>query len=123
MLYKKGDYEAAREQIDKTLELVVFDSSIDSIDATIHEIETGGKPASDTPQDVVEETVSGTTQEAAPVNSGSAELFDHAGDIYFRCGKIDEAVDYWKKALDRNPDDSDRIKAKIKNRKIIENEL
>ena len=123
VLYKKGDYEAAREQIDKTLELVVFDSSIDSIDATIHEIETGGKPASDTPQDVVEETVSGTTQEAAPVNSGSAELFDHAGDIYFRCGKIDEAVDYWKKALDRNPDDSDRIKAKIKNRKIIENEL
>lgn len=34
----------------------------------------------------------------------SWELFDHAGDIYFMAGYPDEAVEFWEKALDMNPE-------------------
>lgn len=35
----------------------------------------------------------------------SAELYQHAGDIYFMSGMPDEAVDFWSKALGMQPDD------------------
>lgn len=34
----------------------------------------------------------------------SAEVFDHAGDIYFMTGDRDQALKYWQQALDLDPD-------------------
>ncbi len=116
VLYKKGDYEEARQQIDKTIKQLEFDNSIDSIDASISDMADG--PAS-IPADSSEMTDAENPTELA----GSVDLYDHAGDIYYRCGNINRAVEYWTKALDRKPgpEDSERIKEKIKHRKIIEN--
>lgn len=121
VLYKKGDYEAAREQIDNTLKLVSLDNAIDSIDSAIDEITIKNTDEA-SPEEVIEEVAAERTADDSPAAPGSSELFDHAGDIYFRCGKVDEAVGYWKQALARNPGDPDRIKAKIKHRKITANE-
>lgn len=32
------------------------------------------------------------------VSSDDANLYEHAGDIYFRCGQLPQALKYWKKA-------------------------
>lgn len=58
VLFKRKDYEKAREVIDKTLELSDDDS---------------------------------------------ADLLEHAGDIYFMNGDPDQAVEFWKKALKLDP--------------------
>lgn len=122
VLYKKGDYEGARELIDKTIKLVEFDNSIDSIDVSMAEIVDPEAEGSDANlEQEITEVAEEVFEESSPALLGSADLYDHAGDIYFRCGNVAQAVDYWKMALDRNPDDPDRIKAKIKHRKIIEN--
>ncbi len=45
----------------------------------------------------------------------SAELYQHAGDIYFMNGLPDEAVDFWKKALELEPDD-EMLQRKVKHK-------
>ena len=48
----------------------------------------------------------------------SAEVLEHAGDIYMMCGDAGMALEYWKQALQQNGD-SETLKAKIKQRKYI----
>lgn len=43
----------------------------------------------------------------------SATIYDHAGDIYVKTGKKQEALDFWQKALDCNPEDAAEIRKKI----------
>lgn len=121
VLYKQGDYEGAREQIDRTLQLTEFENTMDSIDASLADLTDVDKPmSSDTPSDestLAEQAIEEAESAALP---GSADLYEHAGDIYFRCGEVAKAVEFWKNALDRNPADPEQIKAKIKHRKIIE---
>ncbi len=45
----------------------------------------------------------------------SADVFEHAGDIYFMNGNPSEALEYWKKALELDPD-SDLLKRKVKHK-------
>lgn len=47
----------------------------------------------------------------------SAEIFDHAGDIYFVTGEPDKAIEYWQQALEIEPDNK-TIKEKVKKKKI-----
>ena len=47
----------------------------------------------------------------------SAALYDHLGDMLYRMNKIDEAVNYWKKAKEQG-DDSEELMKKINERKI-----
>lgn len=54
----------------------------------------------------------------AEKDSVSATLYTHAGDIYIHCGLQDEAVDYWKKALEKKPGDA-ALEEKIRQRKYI----
>lgn len=49
----------------------------------------------------------------------SDEVLEHAGDIYFMCGEIDEAVGYWTQSRDKG-NDSAVLKMKIEQRKYIE---
>lgn len=48
-------------------------------------------------------------------SSPSAELFEHAGDIYFMNKEPDEALEFWKKALDLDPD-NELLKRKVKHK-------
>lgn len=48
----------------------------------------------------------------------SAEVYEHAGDIYFHVNDLDRALEYWKKALDIEPD-NDILKKKVKSKKYI----
>ncbi|WP_158098762.1 tetratricopeptide repeat protein [Barnesiella sp. An55] len=50
----------------------------------------------------------------------SAELFEHYGDILYMLGEVDEAVEYWQKALDLGSESADVLKEKIKQKKYIE---
>lgn len=43
----------------------------------------------------------------------SATIYDHAGDIYVKTGKKQEALDFWQKALHFNPEDAVEIRKKI----------
>lgn len=129
VLYKKGDYPKAKEIIDKTLSLMNYYNDADSIDASIERIVEENKKSA---TDIIEEAAAAIRQEnqaeakeiAAEVkekeNVGSAEVLDHAGDIYFRNGDIVQAVEFWKEALKREPDKPEIIKAKIKQRKITD---
>ncbi|MDE6390208.1 MAG: tetratricopeptide repeat protein, partial [Duncaniella sp.] len=49
-----------------------------------------------------------------PDESG-AELLDHAGDIYFRLGEREKALEFWRKALGLEPG-SETIRQKIKDK-------
>ncbi len=50
----------------------------------------------------------------------NANIFDHAGDIYFRCGESTEAVKLWVKALGLTQGKAgrDALRKKIRNRKL-----
>ena len=43
----------------------------------------------------------------------SAELYSHFGDILFRNGRREDAIEYWKKALELSPDD-EGLQTKVK---------
>ena len=45
----------------------------------------------------------------------SAELYHHAGDIYFMTGDPDKAVEYWQQALDLEPD-NEMLQRKVKHK-------
>ena len=45
-------------------------------------------------------------------------VIEHAGDIYAKCGLTDEAVEFWKEALNDNPDNA-LLREKIEKRKYI----
>ena len=47
-----------------------------------------------------------------------ADVLEHAGDIYFRNDKVEEAVRYWQLADQKNEEPNDSLKAKIKNKKL-----
>lgn len=45
----------------------------------------------------------------------SVDVLEHAGDIYFMNGHPDEALDFWTKALEKNPD-NDLLRRKVANK-------
>ncbi len=45
----------------------------------------------------------------------SADVFDHAGDIYFMNGNPKEALEFWKQALEQDPD-NEKIRKKVRNK-------
>ncbi len=50
----------------------------------------------------------------------SAEIYAHAGDIYFMNGLPDEALEFWKKALRLKPDD-DLLRRKVRHKTFFSN--
>lgn len=49
-----------------------------------------------------------------------SSIYDHAGDIYFRCGETAAAVDFWKKALKLTTEKAEKeaLQTKIRNRAL-----
>lgn len=51
-------------------------------------------------------------------SDSSAVILEHAGDIYAKCGDTDKAVELWKTALEKDPDNK-ILATKIRQRKYI----
>lgn len=56
-----------------------------------------------------------TESEKKADDEPSSEIFDHAGDIYFMTGDPKEALEFWKEALELDPDNAS-IKKKVDNK-------
>lgn len=110
VLFKKKDYKGAKVQIDVALDqLLPSVEAVDTIAAdsvvSIEDINMDEQAA------MVEiEEVAGETLEP-----GSAEIYDHAGDIYFMNGEPEQALEFWQKAAALDPE-NEKIKKKIKNK-------
>ena len=50
----------------------------------------------------------------------SGGVLEHAGDIYAKCGEMDKAVEFWRKARDKGGDVSTVLEQKIRQKKYIE---
>lgn len=87
VFFKKKDYKKAREVMDKALKVC----GIIETDEAVTEEEPDGD------------------------STPSSEIYDHAGDIYFMTGDHAEAVEFWKKALELDPE-NEAIKKKVKHR-------
>lgn len=85
--FKRKDYKEARRYIDLTLSLY-------SADNQTEEGDNGGYVIALEP---------------------SADVLEHAGDIYFMDGEPDKALEFWKKALALDPD-NDCLARKVKHK-------
>lgn len=50
----------------------------------------------------------------------SATLYEHMGDILFKLERKDEALSYWKKAMELEPEDKSTLSRKIADKKLYE---
>ena len=57
----------------------------------------------------------------SPDAEASGEYWDHLGDIQYRCGQKDKAVESWKKALEFDKDNKN-IAEKVRNKRLITND-
>ena len=126
VLFKQKDYPAARRQIDIALDM--YDQYVDSVGGndTVMVDELFEKVADDKLVEMVTGVVDGEElaleeQEVEEVVdviepvTPPAEIYDHAGDIYFMNGEPDTALKYWKEALLLDPENK-KIKKKVDNR-------
>jgi len=52
--------------------------------------------------------------------TNNATILEHYGDVLYQLGKIDMALEYWKKALSGEGDYSDFLRKKITDKKLYE---
>lgn len=122
VLFKKKRYTEAHIQIDKALD--AFGISVNNGLVTITDIsavaDTTAYPV-DSPEGLEysdDDSYSDdyAAEEVEDDSSSSyvltAEILDHAGDIYFMCGEPDVALQFWEMALEREPE-NEKIKKKI----------
>lgn len=112
VLFKEKDYQGARVQIDLVLGIYSDTTNITPPDpkASDHSSASDEDDVS-TPSDSGDEIV----EEVVEFGTPSAEVYDHAGDIYFMTGEPDRAVRFWQQALEIDPGNA-RIKKKVKNK-------
>lgn len=107
--FKKHDYEKAREYIDRAIERSI-DEYYEEIDTVVAATDTA---ANDSVKAVAanDSVANGLS---LPENI-SNDILSHAGDIYFMCGQPDKALDFWREALIRKPDD-ELLQRKVANK-------
>lgn len=127
--FKRKEYGEAKKQIDATLRAMNYpvpgDTAVavtDSVgnpsadhsdtDIEIGEVSTDGI-ASDSNGDLVETDMSETVETLD--ETPSAEVLSHAGDIYFMNGEPEEALKFWKEALEQDPS-NELLKRKVKHK-------
>lgn len=89
VLFTKKDYQQAREVMDKALEIYA-------------RTEKENDDSSETKKE----------------HTASAEVYDHAGDIYFMTGDHRQAVEFWKQALELDPSNP-KIRKKVEHKTIF----
>lgn len=107
VFFKKKDYQMAKQYIDIALNAYTAPAAGDTV-------------ASDTvttlPPSSPEEEIMEIAEEVTPIPS--ADVYDHAGDIYFMNGEHEKAVEFWEKAHALEPED-EIIAKKVKHRTIF----
>lgn len=94
VLFRKKEYAKAREQIDAALKVLGL------LEEEGEEVPADELSPGETPQEA------------------SAEIYDHAGDIYFMTGDHAKAVGFWKKALELEPENA-LIAKKVRHKTIF----
>ncbi len=105
VFFKKKDYKMAKQYIDIALNAYMNDESSDTI-------------VSDTINTSQPETGQEKISEVEITDEPSADVYDHAGDIYFMNGEHAKAVEFWEKAHALAPED-ETIAKKVKHRTIF----
>ncbi len=104
ILYQQGRYEEARIYIDQAL------------DQERKELAQYQDITTDASGDSIQ---SDTIIVTATKSYISGDILDHAGDIYYRLGMKQKAMDFWKEALLGEPENEVLIRKKIKKQKIL----
>jgi len=114
VLFKQKDYPSARLQIDLALGAYTDSTDVTPPDPkAVDELPVAElEPGATGPAEVVEEV---TAIEEVLFEEPSAEVYEHAGDIYFMTGEPEQAVVFWEKALELDPGNA-RILKKVKNK-------
>ncbi len=84
VLFRKKEYTLARQYIDAVLRIMRIDP--------------------ERPEEAPEPAPEGDGEAAAPDREPSAEVLDHAGDIYFMTGDRKQAIAFWRAAHALEPD-------------------
>ncbi|MDE5656428.1 MAG: tetratricopeptide repeat protein, partial [Muribaculaceae bacterium] len=109
----------ARRYIDQVISLMDMERTEAAIDCIIGDGNSPDEPVeSDSPQHEQAENATEIIEAATAVGSeeadqASADVFDHAGDIYFMTGEPEQALNFWKRALELDPD-NELIQKKVK---------
>lgn len=104
-----GDLEKAEQMSRKSLELEPDNPT--SIDTLAWILYLRGK------YEEALKTQEGAIEKATAADNLAAEYWDHLGDIQYKCGEVDKAVESWKKALALDKDNK-TIAEKIKHRRL-----
>ena len=115
VLFKLGDYEGARREIDQVLSIYATNDSTGEV--TVEVADTAAAATPEPIDDHADELIEAVEEVVLEEETPSKEIYDHAGDIYFMNGEVAQAVEFWKKALALEPEDT-TIKQKIKNKRI-----
>ena len=119
--FKQKDFQTARHYIDQVISLMDMNRTEAAIDSIISGGNTPAEPVeSDSPQHEQAENATEIIEEATAVGTeesdqASADVFDHAGDIYFMTGEPEQALSFWKRALELDPD-NELIQKKVKHK-------
>ncbi len=119
--FKQKDFQTARHYIDQVINLMNIQRTEAAIDSIISDGNTPAEPVeSDSPQHEQAENATEIIEEATAVGTeesdqASADVFDHAGDIYFMTGEPEQALSFWKRALELDPD-NELIQKKVKHK-------
>ncbi len=115
VLFKKKDYTGARKQIDDVL--AIYDTETDTVAPDTVAVTDIIPSVPDKEDTTVTETVEEVVEavEIYEPETPSSEIYDHAGDIYFMTGDHKEALEFWKKAHELDPE-NEKIKKKIKHK-------
>lgn len=106
--FKKKDYKEAKIQIDRVLELYALNDSVPDNDFIV---EDDSLNINDGSMDAVDEQITDEDASEAP----TADVYEHAGDIYFMNGEPQKAVEFWEKALALDPENA-LLAKKVKNK-------
>lgn len=110
VFFKKKDYNMARQYIDITLRLCEGMSTDSTAEEDSMEVVPGNSP------EVLAEAIENIEEEEQDDNKKlSADVLEHAGDIYFMNGEPDQALEFWKRALAMAPD-NELLQRKVKHK-------
>lgn len=108
VLFKKKDYQGAKLQIDLALAQYADTTYAEPDDKPVIIDETDSPEELEAEEAEVEQYIIEVEREEA-----SADILDHAGDIYFMVGEPAEALEFWKRAQVLDPDNK-KIARKVK---------
>lgn len=106
--FKKKDYKEAKVQIDRVLEIYALNDSVADYDIVA---ENDNLYTDDESVDFIDDE----TAQDNDTDTPTADVYEHAGDIYFMNGEPQKAVEFWEKALALDPQNA-LLAKKVKNK-------